>query len=242
MMFPTFSRIFFETLRSARTLFLSGLLVVVPLGITILIFYSLFDFFDSWFHYLKRMWLNNPPDWIVDYLPPGTKEGIDLFIGSLPPFGVGFLLTIVLIFLIGFTTRLYLGKKIVVLVEWIFNQIPGVSIVYNGLKQVVEQLIGRGNTLFDKVVLIEYPRKGIYSIAFVTGDAVYFEKYTQKELCYVFIATSPNPTSGVFIMIPKDDMIDLELTVEEAMKMVISSGMVAPQALVESISKPTEGE
>lgn len=242
MMFPTFTRIFLETLRSARNMFLSGLLVVVPLGITILIFVSLFNFFDSWFRALKRTWLNNPPQWFINYLPSGSKDVIDLFIGGLPPFGVGFILTIVLIFLIGFTTRLYFGKKIVVLVEWVFQQIPGFSIIYSGLKQVVEQLIGRGNKLFDRVVLIEYPRKGIYSIAFVTGRAEYFEKYTGIELHYVFIATSPNPTSGVFIMIPKDDMIDLDISVEEAMKMVISSGMVAPQAIIETVDKKNESE
>lgn len=241
-MFPTFTRLFFEMLRSARNMFLSGLLVVVPLGITILIFFSLFNFFDGWFRTLKRTWLNNPPQWFIHYLPAGSKDVIDIFIGGLPPFGVGFILTIVLIFLIGFTTRLYFGKKIVSVLEWFFQQIPGFSIIYNGLKQVVEQLIGRGNKLFDRVVLIEYPRKGIYSIAFVTGRAEYFEKYSDTELHYVFIATSPNPTSGVFIMIPKNDMIDLDITVEEAMKMVISSGMVAPQSVIDTVRKKRESE
>lgn len=228
-MMPALKQIIKDTMRDARMMFISGLLVVVPLGITLFIIFSLFNFFDSWFRTLKNYWLHNLPEWIIENIPATTKSILDNFINSLPPFGVGFILTIVLIFLIGFMTRLYLGQKMVKLVDWLLHQIPVVSWLYKGVKQVIEQLIGKGHKIFDRVVLIEYPRKGIYSIAFVTGPADYFNPIVNKSLFYVFVVTTPNPTSGFFMMVQEDEMIETDLGIDEAMKMAISGGIVTPK-------------
>lgn len=236
-MIPTFKRYFFEILRDARNMFISGLLVVVPLGFTIFIIVSLFNFFDGWFRSLKSYWLNDPPNWIVENISENTKAVLDHFIDSLPPFGVGFCLTLVLIFLIGFMTRIYLGQRMVKLVEWLFNLIPGVSMLYKGVKQVFEQLVGKGHKIFERVVLIEYPRKGIYSIAFVTGPAEYFNPIVNKKMFYVFVVTTPNPTSGFFMMVLEEEMIPTDLGIEEAMKMAISGGIVTPKPVQNPLLK-----
>jgi len=216
----------FETLRALRALFISGILIVVPLGITIWIVVGIFNLFDKWYRVLINKLLDDTPEW-MEKQPDWLQQGIEQFLSGLPPYGVGFILTVAFIFFAGFATRLYFGQKLLKLVEWAFHQIPGVSIVYRGLKQVVEQLVGRGR-IFERVVLIEYPRKGIYSIAFVTGKAKLIEPVLNRKMYYVFVATSPNPTSGIFIMVPEEDMIDMDIPVEDAMKLVISSGMVAP--------------
>ena len=152
----------------------------------------------------------------------------------IPEYGVGFLLTLILIVFIGFLTQLYLGRKAIGLVDYIFLQIPGISNIYNGLKQVTETLMGKRKRIFEQVVMIEYPRKGLYSLGFVTShDQNLMEPIIKKPLVYVFIATTPNPTSGVFLIVPESELTPLDISVEDAMKMIISSGMVAPRRIHE---------
>lgn len=205
--------------RKIRNYFFSGLLVVVPIGITVWIVWGIFNLLDSWYSVLDEKY--HLQDHLKDYV-------------WLPEFGVGFLIIIVMICFIGFMTQLYLGRKLLNLVEYIFLNIPGISNIYNGLKQVTETIMGRRHKLFESVVLIEYPRKGLYSIGFLMArDDRLIKPIVGKPLIYVFIATTPNPTSGVFLIVPEEDIILLDLSVEDAMKMIISGGMVVPWKIEE---------
>lgn len=207
--------------RRIRNYFFAGVLVVVPIGVTIWIFWNIFVFIDTRFDILLA-WLVSSSyyerhlnDWVV-----------------FPQFGAGFLLIVTLVCSVGFATQLYIGRKMIDMVEFAFLRLPGVSPVYKGLKQVSESLVGRRNNIFEKVVLIEYPRKGIYAIAFVTGnDKHLVESVVGVPLFYLFVPTTPNPTSGFFLMVPKSEAIVLPISVEDAMKMIISSGMVSPEGV-----------
>ncbi len=207
-------------IRRLRNYFLSGLLIVTPIGVTIWIIWGIFNLFDSWYRHLS--------------LKLHLQENLTDYYRYFPEYGVGFLLTITLIILIGILTQLYIGKKAIGLVDWIFLRIPGISNLYNGLKQVTETLMGRRKQIFEQVVLFEYPRKGLYSLGFVTGhDQNMIEPILNKQLVYVFVATTPNPTSGLLLIIPTDELIPLDMSVEDAMKMIISGGMVAPRRIRE---------
>jgi uncharacterized membrane protein len=201
-------------LRRIRKYFFSGILVVVPIYVTIWIIWTLFNLLDGWYRKfaMRSGWR--------DYL--ATEY-------SFPEYGIGFVLTITVIILIGFFSRLYIGKTMLYWVEIIFNRLPIISNIYNAIKQVTATLMGRKTRIFEKVVLVEYPRKGMHSLAFVTSkDADLIQPIIGKELLYVFIPTTPNPTSGYFLIIPEEDAIPLDISVEDGMKMLISCGMVSP--------------
>lgn len=190
--------------------------MVVPITITVWIFWWLFNFFDHWFRELTRQY--------------GFYESMQSKGYHIPEYGVGFALTIALITLVGFVAQLYIGRKLIDVVDYIFLNIPGVSTIYNGVKQVSHSIIGKRERLFEAVGLIEFPRKGIYTIAFIIGkDPNLFGPYVGEELYFVLIASTPNPTSGFFYVVPKKEIIFLDISVEDGMKMIISSGMVAPQ-------------
>ncbi len=219
-------------LRRLRNYFFSGLLVVVPIGVTIWIIWGIFNLFDSWYSLLAEKY----------EFHAFLKQHLSIDFNA-PEFGVGFLLTVTLIIFVGFLTQLYLGRKILGLVDNVFLQIPGVSNLYHGLKQVTETLMGRRKGIFERVVLIEYPRMGLYSLAFITArDEGLIEPLVEKGMVYLFIATTPNPTSGIFLIVPEREVIPVDISVENAMKMIISSGMVAPrikkEELLDAIPSP----
>ncbi|MBN2327157.1 MAG: DUF502 domain-containing protein [Candidatus Omnitrophica bacterium] len=201
-------------LRRLRNYFLSGLLIVVPISITVWIIWGIFNLFDGWFRRL-----------VTD---SAISQSIQTYY-YIPQYGVGFFLTVSLIILTGFMTQLYLGRKVFELIDRIFLQIPFISNLYHGLKQVTETLMGKRKRIFEQVVLFEYPRKGLYSLGFIIAhDQKLIEPITKKSLVYVFVATTPNPTSGIFLIIPEEELTPLDISAEDAMKMIISSGMVAP--------------
>jgi len=202
-------------LRRFRNYFLSGLLVVVPIGLTIWIIWGIFVFLDTWFQDLLVYYELNEP----------LKTG-GWFI---PQHGVGFILTILIIGLLGFTTQLYIGRKFFDLVDLLFLRIPFISSLYKGLKQISEAIMGKRRQFFEQVVLIEYPRKGLFSLGFITAqDGGRIKPVLEKRLVYGFLPTTPNPTSGYFLIVPEEECIPISLSVEVGMKMVISGGMVAP--------------
>jgi len=129
--------------------------------------------------------------------------------------GLGVIFTIVLIFMVGLVVKSFVGNKFIQLGEWILGKIPFIS----GVK----------SQSFKRVVLIEYPRKGIYSVAFVTGVSEgEVQAKTSQQNINLFIPTTPNPTSGFYIMIPESDVINLDMTVEEAFTLIISGGIISP--------------
>ena len=199
-----------------RAFFFTGILVTAPVAITFYIAYKLIFFIDR---SVNKM------------IPPQLRERIDEQLPFSIP-GLGVMLLVLLLILIGMFAAGFLGKFFLKLGEWIVYKMPFISSVYSLLKQVFETFLSNKNQAFSKVVLLEYPRKGIWILGFVstetTGEVA--GKVNDKML-NVFIPTTPNPTSGFLIFVPKKDTIELNMTVEEGIKFVISGGLVDPESM-----------
>jgi uncharacterized membrane protein len=178
--------------------FLAGLLVIVPLGVTALIL----------------VWLFN---WIDDILQPVI---VAIWGQRIP--GVGFGVIIILIYIVGLIASNFFGKRLVYYIErYIINKIPVIGYLYSGIKQILESFSKTSKNGFLKVVFVEFPRKGIKSIGFITKEET--DKNGEHQY-YVFIPTAPNPTTGFLLIVKKEDLIDTSMSVDEAVKLVISAG------------------
>ncbi len=144
-------------------------------------------------------------------------------------FGLGFLLAILLFLTTGFLTRYIVGRRVITLLERIVSMIPGINRVYVAVQQIRDVFVTRDGTVFQEVVLFEYPRPGIYAVGFVTArDQGIIQKNLGKPLIAVFLPTTPNPTSGYLLYLPPEDLTRLDITLEEAMKLIISGGAYLP--------------
>jgi len=143
--------------------------------------------------------------------------------------GLGLILTIGLVFVVGLLTRNFVGRKMVHLGEGIVDRIPIARIIYIGVKQLLEALFVQKTKAFDKAALIEYPRRGVYAIGFITGESKgEVQSMTPKNMINVFVPTTPNPTSGFYILIPENELIVLSMSVEDAFKLIVSGGIISP--------------
>ncbi len=211
--------LFSDSLRAFRNYFLGGLFILVPIGATVYVVWGIFNLLDGW--------LRDSPFIRSRLGSLGLPQESTLY-------GVGFVTTIMIILIVGFLGRMYVGRKMISLLEMILSRIPVVSWIYNLIKQVSHAFLGRHKSIFERPVLIEYPRKGIYSLAFAVCDEKGgMSRAVGKELVCVFLATTPNPTSGYFLLVPETEVIPINLTVEEAVRMVMSSGMVNPSTPVD---------
>jgi uncharacterized membrane protein len=144
--------------------------------------------------------------------------------------GLGALLTLVIIFVTGVIATNIFGQQLIALWESLLTKVPFVKTIYSSVKQVSDTLFSDSGNAFRKALLIEYPRKGSYTIAFLTGvPGGDVSNHLRGEHVSVYVPTTPNPTSGFFLMLPKSDVIELEMSVDEALKYIISMGTVAPQ-------------
>lgn len=198
--------------RRLKNYFFTGVIVAAPVAITIYMSYHLV------------MWINEvtkkliPQQWkIGDFVPYAVP-------------GLGLLLLLLALLFIGMLTTGYIGKFFVRVWERIIRKMPVISSIYSLLKQIFETFLSQKSRSFNEVVLVEYPRKGLWSIAFVsnndTGGEI-AEKSEQKMLS-IFVPTTPNPTSGFLIFVPENDVIKLDMSVEDGIKYVISCGIVTP--------------
>lgn len=203
----------FRTLFSARlrNYFLTGVLVTAPLTITVWVAWNIIQFFDNTVRNLLPA--RYDPETFLPFTVPGV--GLILFVGGLT--------------LIGFLTAGILGRMIVRTSEGIVNSMPVVRTIYGALKQIFETVLNQKSIAFRQVVLIEYPRRGIWCLGFVSGRTEgEVQNLTDDEMINVFLPTTPNPTSGFLLFFPRKDVIVLNMTVEEGIKMVISGGIVTP--------------
>ena len=199
-----------------RAYFFTGILVTAPVAITFYIAYKLIFFIDR---SVNKM------------IPPQLRERIDEQLPFSIP-GLGVILLVLLLILIGMFAAGFLGKFFLKLGEWIVYKMPFISSVYSLLKQVFETFLSNKNQAFTKVVLLEYPRKGIWILGFVsTETSGEVAGKVNDKMLNVFIPTTPNPTSGFLIFVPKKDTIELNMTVEEGIKFVISGGLVDPESM-----------
>ncbi len=148
-------------------------------------------------------------------------------------YGVGFVSLLLLIWIVGAASRTYMGAKLNSLKDTVIAQIPMIGSIFGSIKQVSDGLLKMDASSFEQVVLIEYPRKGLYAVGFVTSSRRVEFEFTEKELkqgrvAHVFMPTVPNPTSGYIILVPEEDLHRLNITVEEGLKLVLSLGMIHP--------------
>ncbi|MBC3878210.1 DUF502 domain-containing protein [Undibacterium sp. FT79W] len=196
-----------------RKYFITGLLILVPLGITFWVLHAIITTMDQSLLLLPEQWR---PEVVF-----GTKVP-----------GLGALLTVLIVFVTGLLTRNFIGNYVVRIWEGLLNRIPIVNSIYSSVKQVSDTLFSSSGNAFRKAVLIEYPRRDCWSIGFLTGvpggDVV---NHLQGDFVSVYVPTTPNPTSGFFLMVPKADAIELDMSVDAALKYIVSMGVVAPEHL-----------
>ncbi|MBU3933593.1 MAG: DUF502 domain-containing protein [Candidatus Omnitrophica bacterium] len=141
----------------------------------------------------------------------------------------GFLIIILVITLIGLATRLILLRNFFGFWERLLSKVPMIGKIYVTIKQISRAFLGQGKYVFEKVVLVEYPRKGIYSLGFVTAQSCReIQEKTRPGAVYVFLPTTPNPTNGFFLIVPKDEVLPLEMSVADGFKLIVSGGTFSP--------------
>jgi uncharacterized membrane protein len=202
----------------------TGLLIWVPLVITLFILTLLVDFMDQTLLLLPE---NFRPETLLGFRIPG----------------LGAVLAAAVLLLTGLLVTNIVGRKLVDFWESLLNRIPLVRSVYSAAKSFAEMVLTNNTQSFKQVLLIEYPRKGIYSMGFQTagtGSLGEIQQRTGEEVICVFVPTTPNPTSGFIMFVPKQDVMFLDMAVEDAIKMVVSLGVVVPQShgLVGSVADP----
>ena len=195
-----------------RNAFLSGALMVAPLVVTIWAFRTIIDIVGGTFRPLYEHYL------------PQSLQRIPLLWDSLAT-----LVVVLLVTALGFLSSYVFGKYFLSVGERAIQRIPGIGVVYNSVKQIVSTFGTQNRNLFNKVVLVEFPRKGIWTIGFLTnkqqGEP---QAVAGPETWTVFVPTTPNPTSGFLIMLPRHEITELEMSVGDGMKMIISGGAVVP--------------
>ena len=193
--------------------FLTGLVVLIPIVLTVYLVWSVITFIDKV---------------IIPIIPPKYNP-LDLFEIYIP--GLGVFLFLIVTTLIGSLASGFIGRQAINLGEKILSRTPIINTVYNSIKQIIQAIFKPDGTNFKQPCLVEYPRKGIWAVAFISTET-YGEikkKINQGSLVTVFLPTTPNPTSGFMLFVPKDDIIILEMTVEDAAKLIISAGLVMPE-------------
>jgi uncharacterized membrane protein len=191
--------------------FITGLLVVVPLYITVYVLAFIVRLMDRVFNILPP--ILRPETYLPFRIP-----------------GLGIILTVIAITIVGVLAQNFVGRWLVRIGDKFFKKIPFLGIIYNATKQFMETFFKEGHQGFERVVLFEFPRKGIYSMGFVTGETKgELNSKTDGETISIFLPTTPNPTSGYYIMVPKKDIIELDMHVEDAFKVIMTGGIVVPE-------------
>ncbi|ROH86910.1 DUF502 domain-containing protein [Pseudomethylobacillus aquaticus] len=190
--------------------FITGLLVLVPLSITVWVLKTLIGVMDQSLLLLPYEWR------------PEAQLGQDI------P-GIGAILTLLIIFGTGLIATNFFGKQLILLWENLLGRVPVVKSIYNSVKQVSDTLFSDSGNAFRKALLVQYPRQGSWTVAFLTGQpGGDVANHLQGDYVSVYVPTTPNPTSGFFLMMPRADVIELDMSVDAALKYIISMGVVAP--------------
>ena len=198
---------------SLRASFLTGLVVIAPVGLTIWLMWTLIGWGDGF---------------VLPLIPaqyqPEQYIGINLR-------GVGAIIFLIFTVLVGWVAKGLIGRSLILFAESLVNRMPVVRSIYSGVKQIAETVFAQSERSFEKACLVEYPRKGIWAIGFISTEArgeINDKARAQGEMLSVFVPTTPNPTSGFLLYFPREDVIELDMTIEDAAKLVISAGLVYP--------------
>ena len=196
-----------------RTSFLTGIVVIAPIGLTLWLIWTVINWIDGWVL-----------PFIPSMLRPATRFGIDI------P-GIGVILFLVFAVVVGWIAKGVIGSTFIRWGEALVGRMPVVRSVYNGVKQVAETALSQSETTFDRAVLVEYPRRGTWAIGFISTRAkgeIAASLQSAGRIETVFVPTTPNPTSGFLLFVPASDLVQLNMKVEDAAKLVISAGLVYP--------------
>jgi uncharacterized membrane protein len=197
-----------------------GLILFLPFAITIKFLFFIVDYFDQTLEISHGRFL---------YVIPAQFHPDHLLGVHIP--GLGVVLTIFVILLIGVLSRNYVGYKMLSWGDALMNRIPMVRAIYRIVKEIMKTYSARSGAQFSRVVLIEYPRTGVFTIAFVTGPTMGEVAQKRSEhMVNLFVPTTPNPTSGFYLILPERETTPLEMSVEQAFKLIISGGMVSSDA------------
>jgi uncharacterized membrane protein len=195
---------------------IAGLLVVIPLATTI------------WLSVSTARWAINLFTRIPKQINP--FDDLNPILTDVLNFSVGFTVPLLSILIIGLMARNIAGRWLLDFGERFLQAIPLAGSVYKTLKQILETLLSDSKSKFRRVVLVEYPRKGVWTMGFVTGKiSPQLQNHLQQEVISVFIPTTPNPTSGWYTVVPQEEALDLDISIEDAFKILISGGIVSPE-------------
>ncbi len=196
-----------------RTSFLTGLIVIAPVGLTIWLMWTLIGWVDGFVLPL-----------IPDRYQPDQYLGINFR-------GLGVVIFLVFTVVVGWVAKGLIGRSLIRFAESLVDRMPVVRSVYSGAKQIAETVFAQSERSFEKACLIQYPRKDVWAIGFISSDTrgeVNAKAHTSSDMLSVFVPTTPNPTSGFLLFFPREDVIELDMTIEDAAKLVISAGLVYP--------------
>ena len=204
-----------------RNSFLTGLVVIAPVALTIWLIWSVIGWIDGFvLPFIPNLY---HPDNILN-----AFFGQDVAINIR---GLGVVVFLLFTTFVGWIAKGFLGRSLIRIGENLVRRMPVVRSIYSGVKQIAETVFAQSDRSFEKACLIEYPRKGIWAVGFVSTEAKGEVKYKAKsnsDLLSVFVPTTPNPTSGFMLFFPRNDVIELEMSIEDAAKLVISAGLVYP--------------
>ena len=190
-----------------RAKLIAGILLVVPVGVTAFVLKLLFDVLDGLLVNIAETFYSRDED---------------------VPIGVGIALTIILVYVVGLIATNVLGRRLVRFINTCIEGVPIVKVVYSAVRQVVEAFTGTGKAKFQRVVMVDWPRPGVKSIGFVTGQVIF---KGDQRLLSVYLPTTPNPTNGFLAIVPENDVVETSMSVEEGIKMMISGGIVSPDSI-----------
>ncbi len=211
-----------SVLGALRGNFLTGLVVILPIGLTLYLIWVVTGWIDSW---------------VLPFIPgpwqPRTL--IDTYIGPDSPLhhlrGAGVIVFLIFTVFVGWIAKGLIGRSFLSWTEGLVDRMPVVRSVYTGLKQIAETVFTQSNSTFDKACLVEFPRRGMWSIGFVAGRArgeISARLDGASPMTTVYLPTTPNPTSGYVVFVPEEDVVVLSMTIEDAAKLIISAGLVYP--------------
>lgn len=224
-------RLLLRPVTAFRNNFLAGLVVVGPIAITLWLIWSFVGWIDSWvmpfvpgyYHpdMLIQRWFGQSP-WFIALFGENVHVNIR---------GVGVVFFLIFTSLVGWTAKGFIGRSFVSWGERMVSRVPIVRSLYNGVKQIAETIFAQQESKFDTACLVEYPRKGIWAIGFISTHAkgeIDTRIPVDEPVISVFLPTTPNPTSGFLLFVPRHSVIELDMSVEDAAKLVISAGLVYP--------------
>ncbi len=193
-----------------RRYFITGLLIWVPLGITLWVLDLLVSTMDQTLRLLPQQWQTE--SWLGMHVP-----------------GLGVVLTLLIVFATGVLAANFIGQRLVKFWESVLARIPVVNSIYTGVKQVSDTLFSPGGQAFRKALLVQWPGPGMWTIAFLTGTpGGEVVRHLKGDYVSIYVPTTPNPTSGYFVMVPRDAVVELDMSVDEALKYIISMGVALP--------------